>query len=52
MQGLGEDAKLELLADLVYTERKKGVPESEIQEKLILTYGLTRIQANELLEKK
>ena len=49
---LGEGAKLELLADLVIHERKKNIPEEEIEEKLILTYGLTRIEAAQLMEKK
>lgn len=51
MLGLGEDAKLELLSDLVDSERKKNVPETEIEEQLILTYGLTRVQASQLLSK-
>jgi len=46
---LGEDAKKELLAVLVETERKKNVSEEAILEKLIFTYGLTRVEADELM---
>lgn len=48
---LGEGAKFELLADLVTHEREKNIPEKEIEEKLILTYGLTRIEAAQLMTK-
>ncbi len=51
MAGLGEDAKLALLADLVLDERKKNTPDKEIEEKLILTYGLTRLEAEKLMIK-